>query len=100
MRLPFCCPGCRVYLSKLKLAKDMDYFTGRLAALTPGMTGADISNVCNEAALCAGRLGMGHIDLPQFESAIDRVIGGLEKKHKVHTCFAVWVTGPVLLLSG
>jgi len=73
----------RVYLSKLKLAKDMDYFTGRLAALTPGMTGADISNVCNEAALCAGRLGMGHIDLPQFESAIDRVIGGLEKKHKV-----------------
>jgi len=44
----------RVYLAKLKLAREMDFYPGRLAALTPGMTGADISNVCNEAALVRG----------------------------------------------
>jgi len=74
---------CRVYLAKLKLVKEMEFYSGRLAALTPGMTGADISNVCNEAALFAARLDKERIDMPQFESAIDRVIGGLEKKNKV-----------------
>lgn len=64
----------------------MEYYSGRLAALTPGMTGADISNVCNEAALLAARLNLERIDLPHFEAAIDRVIGGLEKKNKVWAC--------------
>jgi ATP-dependent Zn protease len=54
-----------------------------LAALTPGFSGADIANICNEAALHAARQSKVSIDMPDFESAIDRVIGGLEKKNKV-----------------
>ena len=55
----------------------------RLAALTPGFSGADIANVCNEAALHAARHTKASIDMTDFESSIDRVIGGLEKKNKV-----------------
>jgi AFG3 family protein len=55
----------------------------RLAALTPGFSGADIANVCNEAALVAARAGDACITMNHFEQAIDRVIGGLEKKNKV-----------------
>lgn len=55
----------------------------RLAALTPGFAGADIANVCNEAALVAARKDKAAVDLNDFEVAIDRVIGGLEKKNKV-----------------
>lgn len=55
----------------------------RLAALTPGFAGADIANVCNEAALVAARKDKPAVDLEDFEVAIDRVIGGLEKKNKV-----------------
>ncbi|KAG2493646.1 hypothetical protein HYH03_008163 [Edaphochlamys debaryana] len=73
----------RVHLAKLKLAKDPDYYAERLAALTPGMSGADIANVCNEAALHAARKNLDCVDLVNFEAAIDRVIGGLEKKNKV-----------------
>jgi ATP-dependent Zn protease len=66
-------------------------FAGRLAALTPGFSGADIANVCNEAALVAARRGAASVTMQHFEEAIDRVIGGLEKKNKVrlamnHTC--------------
>ncbi|GJD11940.1 ATP-dependent zinc metalloprotease FTSH 8, mitochondrial [Galdieria sulphuraria] len=55
----------------------------RLAALTPGFVGADIANVCNEGALVAARESVNKIELRHFESAIDRVIGGLEKRNMV-----------------
>ena len=54
-----------------------------MAALTPGFAGADIANVCNEAALIAARGAKDAIELIDFEAAVDRVIGGLEKKNKV-----------------
>ncbi|VFQ71263.1 unnamed protein product [Cuscuta campestris] len=73
----------RIYLKKLKLDQDASYYSQRLAALTPGFAGADIANVCNEAALIAARNESTLILMQHFESAIDRVIGGLEKKNKV-----------------
>ncbi|GAX76092.1 hypothetical protein CEUSTIGMA_g3535.t1 [Chlamydomonas eustigma] len=73
----------RVHLSKLKLSKEVEFYSERLAALTPGMSGADIANICNEAALVAARSDKSSVDMVDFESAIDRVIGGLEKKNKV-----------------
>ncbi|XP_016462947.1 ATP-dependent zinc metalloprotease FTSH 10, mitochondrial-like [Nicotiana tabacum] len=73
----------RIYLSKLKLDHDAAFYSQRLAALTPGFAGADIANVCNEAALIAARNESTIITMQHFESAIDRVIGGLEKKNKV-----------------
>jgi cell division protease FtsH len=54
-----------------------------LAALTPGFVGADIANICNEAALIAARSNKDAIELEDFNAAIDRVIGGLEKKNKI-----------------
>ena len=54
-----------------------------MAALTPGFTGADIANVCNEAALIAARDLSEHIVLKHFEAAIERVIAGMEKKTNV-----------------
>jgi len=51
--------------------------------LTPGFAGADIANVCNEAALISARSEDAQIMIQHFEAAIDRVIGGLEKKNKV-----------------
>ncbi|GER28595.1 ATP-dependent zinc metalloprotease FtsH [Striga asiatica] len=73
----------RIYLNKLKLDQEPSYYSQRLAALTPGFAGADIANVCNEAALIAARTESSIITMQHFESAIDRVIGGLEKKNKV-----------------
>ncbi|CAA0836387.1 ATP-dependent zinc metalloprotease FTSH 10-mitochondrial [Striga hermonthica] len=73
----------RIYLNKLKLDQEPSYYSQRLAALTPGFAGADIANVCNEAALIAARTDSSIITMQHFESAIDRVIGGLEKKNKV-----------------
>ncbi|KAL3327420.1 hypothetical protein AABB24_035212 [Solanum stoloniferum] len=73
----------RIYLSKLKLDHEASFYSQRLAALTPGFAGADIANVCNEAALIAARNESTIITMQHFESAIDRVIGGLEKKNKV-----------------
>jgi cell division protease FtsH len=54
-----------------------------LAEQTPGFAGADIANVCNEAALIAARNGKEAVDMKDFDDAIDRVIGGLEKKNKI-----------------
>ena len=54
-----------------------------MAALTPGFAGADIANVSNEAALIAARQGKDAVTMVDFEAAVDRVIGGLEKKNKV-----------------
>ncbi|KAF5797180.1 putative peptidase M41, AAA+ ATPase domain, ATPase, AAA-type, core, peptidase, FtsH [Helianthus annuus] len=73
----------QIYLKKLKLDNEPSYFSQRLAALTPGFAGADIANVCNEAALIAARGEKTKITMEHFEGAIDRVIGGLEKKNKV-----------------
>jgi AFG3 family protein len=73
----------RVHLGKLKLKQPVEFYSERLAALTPGMSGADIANVCNEAALVAARYDKECVEMTDFESAIDRVIGGLEKKNKV-----------------
>ncbi|KAK1396858.1 AAA domain-containing protein [Heracleum sosnowskyi] len=73
----------RIYLNKLKLDEDPSYYSERLAALTPGFAGADIANVCNEAALVAARNETALIKMEHFDAAIDRVIGGLEKKNRV-----------------
>jgi cell division protease FtsH len=71
-----------VHLKPLtKLAGDVDVH--RLAAQTPGFAGAEIANVCNEAALIAARHGKEVVSMKDFQSAIDRVIGGLEKKNKI-----------------
>ncbi|EGV63195.1 mitochondrial respiratory chain complexes assembly protein RCA1 [Yamadazyma tenuis ATCC 10573] len=73
-----------VHLKKIKLRENVDHdLSGRLAALTPGFSGADIANVCNEAALIAARYNQTSVDLKHFELAIERVIGGIEKKSKV-----------------
>lgn len=71
----------RVHLKPLKLHKEVD--PKRLAAQTPGFAGAEIANVCNEAALIAARGNKKSVDMEDFQNAIDRVIGGLEKKNKI-----------------
>lgn len=73
----------QIHLKKLKLEHPLSYFSERMAALTPGFAGADIANVCNEAALIAARAAKDFISLTEFEAAVDRVIGGMEKKNKV-----------------
>ncbi len=72
-----------VHLSSLKLAADVDVKI--LARQTPGFSGADIANVCNEAALIAARHGKDEVSRQDFNDAVDRIIGGLEKKSKVMT---------------
>ncbi|MTI41849.1 ATP-dependent zinc metalloprotease FtsH [Fulvivirga lutimaris] len=71
----------KVHLKPLKMAKDVD--PKKLSAQTPGFAGAEIANVCNEAALIAARRDKEAVDLQDFQDAIDRVIGGLEKKSKI-----------------
>ncbi|RMZ81485.1 hypothetical protein DV738_g2237, partial [Chaetothyriales sp. CBS 135597] len=75
----------RVHLRKIVTHVDMDYLCGRLSALTPGFAGADIANCVNEAALIAARAGAPSVEMTHFEQAIERVIGGLEKKSLVLT---------------
>lgn len=70
-----------VHLRKLKLDPDLD--REFLARQTPGFSGADIANVCNEAALIAARHNKKFVSKEDFLAAIDRIIGGLEKKNKV-----------------
>ena len=72
----------KVHLLPLtKLSSDVD--AQKLAAQTPGFAGAEIANVCNEAALIAARHNKEAVDMQDFQDAIDRVIGGLEKKNKI-----------------
>ncbi len=71
----------RVHTRHLKLGDDVDLH--RLAAQTPGFAGAEIANVCNEAALLAVRNGHDAVMMSDFEQAIERVIAGLEKKNKL-----------------
>ncbi|XP_020214546.1 ATP-dependent zinc metalloprotease FTSH 10, mitochondrial isoform X2 [Cajanus cajan] len=73
----------QIYLKKIKLDREPSYYSQRLASLTPGFAGADIANVCNEAALIAARGDRSLVTMEHFESAIDRIIGGLEKKNSV-----------------
>jgi AFG3 family protein len=68
----------RVHLKGITLEDDMDDIAGRLAGLTPGFAGADIANICNEAAIVAARRQADAVSMVDFEKAIDRVIGGLE----------------------
>ncbi len=72
-----------VHLKPLKLSGDLDIEL--LAKQTPGFSGADIANVCNEAALVAARKDKKSIDKQDFLDAIDRIVGGLEKKSKIIT---------------
>lgn len=78
-----------VHLRKLKLNenKDSEGYVDRefLAKQTPGFSGADIANVCNEAALCAARKNKKSIEKQDFLDAVDRIVGGLEKRTKVLT---------------
>lgn len=71
----------KVHLKPIKLEKDVD--PKKLSAQTPGFAGAEIANVCNEAALIAARRDKKAVDMQDFQDAIDRVIGGLEKKNKL-----------------
>jgi len=70
-----------VHLKPIKIAQDLNIH--KLAVQTPGFAGADIANICNEAALIAARNGKSTVDMDDFNAAIDRVIGGLEKKNKI-----------------
>ncbi len=72
-----------VHLAPLKKVEDLD--TDFLAKQTPGFSGADIANVCNEAALIAARNNKAAVDRQDFLDAVDRIIGGLEKKNKIVT---------------
>lgn len=71
----------KVHIKPIQLSTDVD--TKKLAAQTPGFAGAEIANVCNEAALIAARRDKSKVDMQDFQDAIDRVIGGLEKKNKI-----------------
>jgi len=71
----------KVHLKPIKTAEVVD--AKKLSAQTPGFAGAEIANVCNEAALIAARRNKTSVDMQDFQDAIDRVIGGLEKKNKI-----------------
>lgn len=73
----------KVHLRPLKKAAGLD--TDFLSKQTPGFSGADIANVCNEAALIAARKGKKSVGKQDFLDAVDRIIGGLEKKNKIIT---------------
>ena len=71
----------KVHLGPIKVSTTLDIY--KLAEQTPGFAGADIANVCNEAALIAARKNKEAVDMGDFQDAIDRVIGGLEKRNKI-----------------
>ncbi|MCU0441344.1 MAG: ATP-dependent zinc metalloprotease FtsH [Bacteroidia bacterium] len=71
----------KVHLKPLKLGEDVN--PSKLAMQTAGFAGADIANVCNEAALIAARRNKEKIEMQDFHDAVDRIIGGLEKKNKL-----------------
>ncbi|MBO6045514.1 MAG: cell division protein FtsH, partial [Bacteroidales bacterium] len=71
----------QVHIKNLKLADDFDL--DLIAKNTPGVSGADLANVCNEAALTAARRGKSDIDNNDFSDAVDRVVGGIERKKTI-----------------
>ncbi len=73
----------KVHMKPLKLGKDIDL--DMLARQTPGFSGADIANICNESALIAARRGKKSVQMQDFMDAIDRIIGGLERKNRIIT---------------
>jgi AFG3 family protein len=82
----------KVHLRPLKLDKNVD--VEFLSKQTPGFSGADIANVCNEAALIAARKSKATVEKQDFLDAVDRIVGGLERKNKIitkqektHHCF-------------
>lgn len=74
-----------VHLKPIKLSEGInrELLAEKLSTLTPGFSGADVSNVCNEAALIAARSGLNFVDENSFDRAIERVIAGLERKTRV-----------------
>jgi len=73
----------KVHMKPLKLGKDINL--DFLAKQTPGFSGADIANICNESALIAARIGKKSVHMQDFMDAIDRIVGGLERKSKIVT---------------
>ncbi|MBW2000682.1 MAG: ATP-dependent zinc metalloprotease FtsH [Deltaproteobacteria bacterium] len=71
----------KVHLKSIKTVKNLD--VEKLANMTPGMVGADLANLVNEAALLAVRRGKKKVGMPEFEEAIERVMAGLEKKNRL-----------------
>lgn len=71
-----------MHLKKIKVNKEKtrDDYAKKLSALTPGFSGADIANVCNEGAIIAARHDKKNVSLKEFENATERVIGGIEQK--------------------
>ena len=72
-----------VHLRKVKIDAGVD--RDMLARQTPGFSGADIANVCNEAALIAARKNKNSVEKQDFMDAVDRIVGGLEKRSKITT---------------
>lgn len=72
----------KVHLKKIKLnaEKSREEYAKKLSSLTPGFSGAEIANVCNEGAIIAARTDLQSVGIKEFENAIERVIGGIEKK--------------------
>ncbi len=73
----------KVHMKPLKLGRDIDL--DLLSRQTPGFSGADIANICNESALIAARRGKKSVGMQDFMDAIDRIIGGLERKNRIIT---------------
>jgi cell division protease FtsH len=71
----------KVHLRTVKTAPDID--VAQLAAMTPGMVGADLANLVNEAALLAVRRNRTDVGMPEFQEAVERIIAGLEKKNRL-----------------
>ena len=71
----------RVHLKKIKTVPDLDL--EKLANMTPGMVGADLANLVNEAALLAVRRDKNEVGMPEFEEAVERIVAGLEKKNRL-----------------
>jgi cell division protease FtsH len=71
----------KVHLKDIKVEEDLD--VGALAGMTPGMVGADLANLINEAALLAVRRNKTQVGMPEFEEAVERVVAGLEKKNRL-----------------
>ncbi|XP_056015953.1 AFG3-like protein 2 isoform X1 [Ostrea edulis] len=73
----------KVHLERIKTEMDKQSLAKKMASMTSGFSGADIANICNEAALIAARESAASVAMKHFDSAIDRVIAGLEKKTKI-----------------
>lgn len=72
-----------VHLKNIKVKDSPEFISRRMAALTPGFSGADIANICNEAALIAARHEKDFVEFIDFEKAVDRVIGGIERPNSL-----------------